>query len=148
MNKNMKSGFWQGCHPWTNPGAGFQRIQFQPQNKSRIWSQLVYCCTMWQLQKKNVTDNWALESHFKLNCQQIFINFKIEKCGHCQWNKLGAKMSRNFLSNRFSILLQFSKGDFHIGSITYWDENNRLVQPSFYFCFWNLHFFLPAMGIA
>ena len=37
-------------------------------------------------------------------------------------------MSRNFLSNRFSILLQFSKGDFHIGSI----HINKLNAPGFF----------------
>jgi len=62
-------------------------------------------CRMWQLQKI---------SHPKLELWIATSNFNFKKStfqhwGHCQWTKLGAKLSRNFLSNIFSILLQFQK---------------------------------------
>jgi len=107
--KNTRNGFWQDCHSWTNPGVGFQQILFQSQHKSRFQGQASgpqwVDCRTWQLQKI---------SHQKLElwiATSIF-NFKkstFQHWGHCQWTKLGAKLSRNFLSNIFSILLQFQK---------------------------------------
>jgi len=86
-------------------------------------------CRMWQLQKisHRKLELWIATSNFNLK-KSTFQHWR-----HCQWTKLGAKLSRNFLSNRFSILLQFQK------EISYWRnllwDNDRLVQPYFLFVF-------------
>ena len=117
--KNTRNGFWQDCHSWTNPGVGFQQILFQSQHKSRFQGQ----ASGWTVEcgscRKSVTKNlsFGLQLQFSIKKNSTFQHW-----GHCQWTKLGAKLSRNFLSNRFSILLQFQK------EISYWKTTyNEIV---------------------
>jgi len=94
VNGKLKSGFWRGCHLWTNPGAGFQTDPVSASKQIQISG--TFCVLLYDVAaaKKLSQKIWALESNFKLN-------FNFNQCqdwevGHCQWNKLRCKSVAEF----------------------------------------------------
>ena len=133
-NKNTRHGFWQGCHSWTNPG--FQQIQFQPENKSRLWGQIV-CTVQLAAATKTVNLSFGKQLQIQLSTNFIFDQSMLWLRSEATAREicLVQKMSRNFSIFR-QIFYSFTvfKGRFSHRKL-HWDESNRLVQPRFSVCF-------------
>ena len=122
----MKSGFWRGCHLWTNPGAGFQTDPVSASKQIQISG--TFCVLLYDVAaaKKLSQKIWALESNFKLN-------FNFNQCqdwevGHCQWNKLRCKSVAEFSIKQ--IFYSFTVCQTEIGFILVTQHILRWKEPS------------------